>query len=109
MKQSIGMLKSIKVCVCVIEREGEIECVCLCVRESVCEINTKLRTPDPRPKTPDPRPQTSDPRPQTPDPEAQTLRPCRTPYALTPSTVEPILTLGALLPPGGPIQDPDHT
>ena len=28
------------------------------------------------------------------------------PYALTPNTVEPIPTLGALFPRGGPVQDP---
>ena len=30
----------------------------------------------------------------------------RRPYALTPTTVEPIPTLGALFPRGGPVQDP---
>ena len=37
------------------------------------------------------------------------LRPDSCPYALTPNTGEPIPTLGALFPRGGPVQDPVFT
>ena len=42
---------------------------------------------------------------------APPLRLClsRNPYALTPNTVEPIPTLGAIPPRGGPVQDPVFT